>query len=184
MSFIASQIIQFIAYALLIYVTHSKTKKEIMWLLVVFNVLMVAAFILLGNSQSGVIVSVLMAIKCMMEYLHTKKLIHKKVVLVVDIFVYIGLAVGSYYTYNGFGSLLSIIATVLYLTTASSKSVLVVKIGIFLSTAGWLLYNWYVGSPVGVAIECVVVTSSFIGILNEIKNNKENNVNPKRKLKK
>lgn len=171
--FILSQVFQFIAYVILVFTMLRKTKEDIMWLLIVFNILMVASFVFLGNSESGMIVSALMAVKCLVEYLISKGIIGKKTLTIVDVFAYIGIVVTSIYAYDGFGSLLSVFGTALFLVSAKMKSVLSLKIFMFLSTVCWLLYQIYVKSPVGIGWECVVTTSSIVGVLTEFRREKQ-----------
>ena len=76
------------------------------------------------------------------------------------------------FTYNGFLSLLSIFATMLYTYSVWQKKTIVYKIcGIFVSIL-WILYNIYVMSLFGIILESILLIASATGYFIELKSKK------------
>jgi hypothetical protein len=92
------------------------------------------------------------------------------IILAILCAVIIALAV---VTYDGFWSLMSIFATILYTISTWHKNTRVYKIiGIFVSLF-WLIYNIYVYSLFGIILESLVLVSIIIGNIYELKKNKK-----------
>ncbi len=102
-----------------------------------------------------------------------RETISKKDIIILIILCIMAL-IFAIFTYNGFLSLLSIFATLLYTYSIWQKKTIVYKIcGIFVSIL-WILYNIYVMSLFGIILESILLIASSIGYFIELKSKKSN----------
>lgn len=171
-TYILSQVFTILMYALLAityYVKNRKTVLVISFLSLIANVI---AYILL-EAYTGLAMCIIALVRNIYFLVDEKKNgkqeeITKKDVVVLAV-LYIITAISTYFTYEGFLSLLSVFATMIYTYSVWQKKTLVYKfcgipVGIL-----WVLYNLYVKSIFGVILEAILLISSIVGYFLEKK---------------
>ena len=89
--------------------------------------------------------------------------------------LYIISIISAIFTYNGFLSMMSVVATMLYTYSVWQKSTKVYKaLGIPIGIL-WIIYNVYIFSIFGIILETILAISSVIGYVKESKDNKKEN---------
>ena len=84
--------------------------------------------------------------------------------------------ISAIYTYEGFLSLMSVFATMLYTYSVWQKKINIYKIlGISVGII-WIIYNIYIASIFGIILEVSLLISAIIGIVREYKLKKEENI--------
>lgn len=171
-TYIISQVFTILMYALLAityYVKNRKTVLVISFLSLIANAI---AYILL-KAYSGLAMCVIALIRNIYFLIDEKKNgkqdeITKKDIAVLAI-LYIISIVSAVFTYEGFLSLLSVFATMLYTYSVWQKKTSIYKLcGIPVGIL-WVAYNLYVKSVFGVILEGILLVSSSIGFWLESK---------------
>ena len=94
--------------------------------------------------------------------------------IVILIILYIISLVSAIFTYDGFLSLMSVFATMLYTYSVWQKKTSIYKVlGIPVGII-WIIYNIYIFSVFGIILECLLLISAIIGLIRENKVKKEN----------
>lgn len=131
------------------------------------------------NGYTGAAMSLIMTIRDLVLLIQEKRKVKGKkiserfdlMVLVITVAAVILLTI---FTYNGFLSLMSVVATLITTISLWQKNVKVYKIlGI---TAGvlWLIYNAFIMSIMGIILESILLIASIIGYIRDSK--KEKNI--------
>lgn len=175
-SYILSQVFTVCMYVLLAityYVKNRKTVLVISFLSLVANAI---AYILL-EAYTGLAMCVIALIRNIYFLVDEKKngkreeIVRKDVIVLIVL--YIITAISTCFTYEGFLSLLSVFATMIYTYSVWQKKTIVYKIcGIPVGIL-WIAYNVYVKSVFGVILEAILLISSIIGYYLEEKNRKK-----------
>ncbi len=191
-SWVLSQILTVVEYALLGASYLAKKRKAVVILDIISMTCGIFAFVLLG-ADLGMAMSVIILI-ANFYYLWeespkrqetekklrlnakerakraTRDKIRRAIVLTA---VLLGIGVVTVLTYDGPLSLLSVAATVLYEVSIWQKSTKVYKfLGIPVAFC-WMTYNGFVKSPFGVLCEMVMFTTSIVGYVREVKAEKQ-----------
>ncbi len=177
-TWILSQIITVVEYALLGASYLAKNRKAVVTLDIASMTCGIIAFILLG-ADLGMAMSVIILLANFYylwdESKHSAKersKLHTRDYIVLAV-VLIGIGIVTYLTYDGPLSLLSVAATVLYEISIWQKSTKVYKfLGIPVAFC-WMTYNGFVSSPFGVLCEMVMFTTSIVGYVREVKAGKK-----------
>lgn len=171
-TYILSQVFTILMYVLLAityYVKNRKTVLVISFLSLIANAI---AYILL-EAYTGLAMCVIALIRNIYFLVDEKKngkreeIVRKDVIVLIVL--YVVTAISTYFTYEGFLSLLSVFATMIYTYSVWQKKTIVYKfcgipVGIL-----WVLYNLYVKSVFGVILEAILLISSMIGYRLEMK---------------
>ena len=177
-TYILSQIFTVLMYVLLAITYFLKDRKKI--LMVGFASLIANAleYIFLF-AWSGVATCIFALIRNIIFLFDEKKngksdTIRKKDILIL-IILYIILIISAIITYDGFLSLLSIFATMIFTYSVWQKKTIIYKfcgipVGIL-----WIMYNIYVMSLFGIILESILLIASTGGYLIELKNKKRAN---------
>jgi len=176
--YIWSQIFTVLEYALLGASYLAKNRKAIVLLDIGSMTTGIVAFILLG-ADLGMAMSVVILLANFYywwdENKHTAKeraKLHTRDYVVLAI-VLGAIAVLTVLTYDGLLSLLSVAATVLYEVSIWQKSTKVYKfLGIPVAFS-WMTYNGFVRSIFGVICEAVMLVTSIIGYVREVRAGKK-----------
>lgn len=171
-TYIISQVFTILMYGLLAityYVKNRKTVLVISFLSLIANAI---AYILL-KAYSGLAMCVIALIRNIYFLMDEKKNGKQDEITKKDIFVlailYIISIVSAVFTYEGFLSLLSVFATMLYTYSVWQKKTSIYKLcGIPVGIL-WVAYNLYVKSVFGVILEGILLVSSSIGFWLESK---------------
>ena len=176
-TYILSQVLTVVEYGLLGLSYLAKRRVAVVILDIVSMLTGIVVFILLG-ADLGMAMSVVIFVANFYYLWDEKKQEGRKkkvyytrdyVVLAV---VLLAILVLTILTYDGPLSLLSVAATTLYEISIWQKSTMVYKfIGIPVSLC-WMSYNGFVGSIFGVLCETVMLTTSIVGYVIEVKKRK------------
>lgn len=173
--YILSQIFTVITYGLLAATYYAKDRKKILILSFASLIANGIAYLLL-NAWSGLAMCIVALIRNIIFLLDEKKngkrdKINKTDVIIL-IILYIISIISAIFTYEGFLSLFSVIATMLYTLSVWQKNPKVYKLlGIPIGIL-WIAYNIYVMSIFGIILETILLICSTTGYLLEIKKRK------------
>jgi len=175
--YVLSQVFVIINAALLMATYQLKTRKSI--LTVSFMALLAngLAYVLL-SAWSGLAMVFVAMIRNIIFMIDEKKngksdKITKKDIVILAVLYAISI-ISAIYTYEGFLSLMSVFATMLYTYSVWQKKTSVYKIlGIIIEVI-WIIYNIYILSIFGIIVEIFLLISAVIGIIREYKVQKEN----------
>ncbi len=171
-SYILSQIFIILNYVFLIITYQSKNRKSIL----MFNFGALAAtgisyiFLYAYSGLAMVIVSIIRNIIFIVDEkkngMQEKNSFKDYIILAI---LYAISIVSAIYTYNGFLSMMSVTATMLYTYSVWQKNTKTYKVlGIPISIM-WLIYNIYIFSIFGIILELVLEISAIVGYIKEVK---------------
>jgi hypothetical protein len=174
-TYILSQVFTIIMYALLGVTYYTKERKKILIISILSNASCGIAYVLL-QAWSGFAMCLLAifreSVNLFEEKKNGKRDYINKFDIVFLIILYAICIISAVFTYEGFLSLLSIIATMIYTFAICQKSTKVYKIcGIPISTL-WIIYNAYVKSIFGVILESIILICSITGYILEARKKK------------
>ena len=165
-NYVMSQVFTILTYVLLAITYYAKNRKTVLVISFLSIIANAVAYILL-NAYTGLAMCVVALIRNIYfmvdEQKNGKNDEIKKKDIVALIIIYGMIAISTVFTYEGFLSLLSVFATMLYTYSVWQKKTLVYKLcGIPVGVL-WILYNLYVKSVFGVILEAILLVSSMIG---------------------
>ena len=173
-TYVASQVFTIIMYALLAITYYVKNRKAILILNLISLIANGLAYVLL-NAYSGLAMCIIALVRNIVFLVDKKRNgktdeIYKKDVIIL-ILVYIACIISAVVTFEGFLSLLSIFATMVYTYSVWQKKTKVYKfLGIPVGIL-WVAYNFYVKSIFGVILEGILLICSVTGYMLERKDN-------------
>ncbi len=187
-TWVLSQIFTVVEYGLLGASYLAKNRKAVVSLDIASMACGIIAFILLG-ADLGMAMSVIILLANFYylwdENKHSAKersRLHRRDYVVLAV-VLIGIAVVTFLTYDGPLSLLSVAATTIYEISIWQKSTKIYKfLGIPVAFC-WMTYNGFVKSPFGVLCEMVMLITSIVGYVREVKAGKKARLQSKRKTR-
>jgi len=177
-TYVLSQIFTIVMYILLATTYYLKNRKQIL----ILNFLGIAAntvaYILL-NAWTGLTMNIVALVRNIIFVIDEKENENKQTITMKDVIILAALYIISItfavFTYDGFFSLFSVFATMLYTYSVWQKKTKVYKILGIPTCMLWILYNIYIMSIFGIVLESVLLICSIIGYALEIKRaNKEN----------
>ena len=165
-TYIASQIIIILVYVCLCSTYFSKSRKRILILNIIANVLQAISFLLLGG-LTGVAMDIIYIARDVFFIVDENKHGKSDEVTIRDVAILIGfitvIIVLTMFTYNGLTSLLSVVATIISTFAVWQKSTKVYKVlGIPVSIA-WLGYHISLKSIFAIILESILFISTIIG---------------------
>jgi len=177
LTYVLSQIFIIINYVLLMATYQVKSRKTI--LLFNFGAIIATGisyiFLSAWSGLAMVIVAIIRNIIFMIDEKKNGKseqITRKDIVILMVLYVIS--IISAIYTYEGFLSLMSVFATMLYTYSVWQKKTSVYKIlGVPVGII-WIIYNVYIASIFGIILEIVLLISAIIGIIREYKLKKEN----------
>lgn len=170
--YILSQVFTVVTYGLLGATYYAKDRKKILILSFLSLIANGIAYLLL-NAWSGLAMCAVALIRNIIFLIDEKKNGKREEITKKDIIIlvvlYIISVVSAIFTYEGFLSLLSVIATMLYTFSVWQKKTNVYKLlGIPIGIL-WIAYNIYVMSIFGIILETILLICSTTGYFLEIK---------------
>ena len=164
--YILSQVFTIFMYGLMAITYYMKNRKMVLIISFLSIVANAIAYVLL-NAYSGLAMCIIAMIRNIIFLVDEKQngkrdeISRKDIVILVVLYVISG--VSAIFTYEGFFSLLSVFATMLYTYSIWQKKTEVYKLcGIPVGIL-WILYNLYVKSIFGVILEMILLVNSIIG---------------------
>lgn len=171
-----SQVFTIITYVLLALTYYAKDRKKVLILSFLSLIANGLAYVFL-SAWTGLAMCAVALIRNIIFLIDENKngkreTINKKDVVILVI-LYIISIISAVYTYDGFFSLLSVFATMLYTYSVWQKKTNIYKLlGIPIGIL-WILYNIYVKSIFGIILETILLICSITGYLLEIKKHKQ-----------
>ena len=175
-SYILSQIFIIINYVFLALSYYAKNRKAVLIINFISLIANILSFVFL-NAYSGIAMCLLALVRNIIFLFDEKKngksdIITKKDIIIL-IVLYIIAGISAVFTYEGFFSLLSVFATMLYTYSVWQKKTIIYKLmGIPVGIL-WILYNIYIMSIFGIILESVLLICSISGYIIELKKNKK-----------
>ena len=174
-SYIISQAFVILTYLFLALSYYAKDRKIVLYLSFLSLVANALTYVLL-NAYSGFAMCIFAFVRNIMFMIDEKKneksekITKRDIVILIVLYSIIGILAAM--TFEGFLSLLSVFATMLYTYSVWQKKTIIYKllgtpIGIL-----WIFYNLYVKSIFGVILETILLVCSLIGFVLEFKKNK------------
>lgn len=174
--YIISQVCVVITYLFLALSYYAKSRKVVLLLSFLSLIANGATYVLL-NAYSGFAMCVLAFARNIIFMIDEKKngqrdKINRNDIIILTL-LYIASILSAIFTFDGFLSLLSVIATMLYTYSVWQKKTKVYKLLGMPIGVLWILYNLYVKSVLGVILEAVLLICSTTGYILEVKKDKK-----------
>ena len=174
--YILSQVFIIINYALLAISYYCKDRKTVLvisFMAVIANGL---SYVFL-NAYSGLAMCILALIRNIIFLIDEKKngkrdKIYKKDIIILVILYTIAI-ISAIFTYEGILSLLSVVGTMLYTYSVWQKKTIIYKFMCIPVGISWIIYNVYIMSIFGIILESVLLVSSTMGYILELKEKKK-----------
>ena len=169
-TYILSQVFTIIMYILLATTYYLKDRKKILVLNFLGLVANIVVYILL-NAWTGFAMTVVALIRNIIFILDENKNGKRQNITRADIIIlvilYVISVVSAVFTYDGFFSLLSVFATMLYTYSVWQKNTKIYKLLGIPTGILWISYNVYIMSIFGIILESVLLICSIIGYVLE-----------------
>lgn len=176
-AYVLSQIFTIITYVLLALTYYAKNRRTVLTISFLSLITNGLEYVFL-NAYSGLAMCIIALVRNVIFLVDEKKngkrdTISKKDVVILIILYAISI-VSAVFTYDGFLSLLSVFATMLYTYSVWQKKTNIYKLLGMPIGVLWILYNIYVKSLFGVILESILLVCSMTGYILEVKkSNKE-----------
>lgn len=174
-TYIMSQIFTIIMYGLLGLSYYAKDRKKVLIIGFLSLIANIIAYVLL-SAWTGLAMCIVALIRNILFLIDEKKNGERKNIekkdIIILIILYIISIISAIFTYDGFFSLLSVLATMLYTYSVWQKKTNIYKLlGIPIGIL-WIAYNFYVMSLFGVILETILLICSATGYYLEMKGEK------------
>ena len=175
LTYIISQVFTILMYILLATTYYLKDRKKILVVSFLSTIAIGTAYVLL-NAWTGFAMCIVAIIRNSIFIIDEKKNGKKETItqkdILVLIFFFLIIGISTIFTYDGFLSLLSVFATMLYTYSVWQKKVIIYKLcGIPVGIL-WIAYNIYIMSLFGIILESVLLIASTCGYIIALKNSK------------
>lgn len=174
-AYILSQVFTIITYVLLAISYYAKDRRKVLIISFLSLIANAIAYIFL-SAWTGLAMCAVALIRNIIflidENKNGKRETNNKTDIIILIILYIISIISAIFTYDGFFSLLSVFATMLYTFSVWQKKTNIYKLlGIPIGIL-WILYNIYIQSIFGIILETILLICSTTGYILEIKKNK------------
>lgn len=174
-TYILSQVFTILMYILLATTYYLKDRNKVLVVNFLATISIAIAYIFL-NAWSGFAMCIVGLIRNVIFLLDEKKNGKRETINRADIIILIILyaisLISVVFTYNGFGSLLSVFATMLYTYSVWQKKINVYKLLGIPTGILWISYNIYIMSIFGIILESILLICSTTGYILETRRNK------------
>lgn len=175
--YILSQILTIIMYIFATLTYCVKNRKNVLLLNGAGLICIGIAYTLL-NAWSGLVMNCVALLRNLIFLIDEKKNGIREKNNMLDVIILIALftisIVSAIFTYNGFFSLFSVFATMIYTFSVWQKNTKIYKLLGTPVSICWIIYNVYVFSITGMVLETCVLISAIQGYMLELKSNKLN----------
>lgn len=176
--YIISQVFTVISYIFLALTYHSKSRMTVLTLNFLSQIMFVVSYILLG-AWSGLAMVIVALIRNIIFIVDEKKNGKREQMnrldIVILIMMYIISIASAIFTYEGFFSLLPVLATLIYTYGVCQKNIKTYKLLGIPTELLWTCYNIYIKSIFGLLLEAIILTSCFTGYYMEVKKSQDTN---------
>ncbi len=175
-TYVISQIFTILTYIFLALTYYAKDRRKLLLLSFLSLSANMMAYSLL-NAWTGIAMCIVALIRNIIFMIDENKNGKREIITKIDIFILIFLFMISIilaiFTYNGFFSLLSVFATLLYTFSVWQKKTSFYKLlGIPVEIL-WLLYNIYIMSIFGIIAETILLICTVTGYWLEVRKSKK-----------
>lgn len=175
-AYVLSQIFTIITYVLLAMTYYAKNRKAVLTISFASLITNGLEYVFL-NAYSGLAMCIVALIRNVIflvdEKKNGKRDTNTKKDIVILVILYVISIISAVFTYDGFLSLLSVFATMLYTYSVWQKKTNIYKLLGMPIGVLWILYNIYVQSVFGVILEAILLVCSMTGYILEVRNNKK-----------
>ena len=175
-AYVLSQIFTIITYLLLAMTYYSKNRKAVLTISFASLITNGLEYVFL-SAYSGLAMCIVALIRNIIflvdEKKNGKRDTNTKKDVVILVILYIISIASAVFTYDGFLSLLSVFATMLYTYSVWQKKTNIYKLLGMPIGVLWILYNIYVQSLFGVILEAILLVCSMTGYILEMRNNRK-----------
>ena len=173
--YIISQIFTIISYFFLASTYYVKNRKSVLTLNCIVQISFIIAFLFL-RAWTGLVMTVIALIRNIIfvidENKNGKRETMNKTDIIILVVLYIVSIISALFTYEGFFSLLSVFATMLYTYTVCQKNIKTYKLLGIPTEILWICYNIYIKSIFGIILEIIMFGVCCIGYIKEIRGEK------------
>ena len=177
LEYVISQVLTVLMYVFLGMTYYAKDRKKVLILSFLSLIANGLAYVFL-SAWSGLAMCIVAFIRNIIFLIDEKKNGKRDQISKFDIGVlvvlYVISIISAVFTYEGFLSLLSVFATMLYTYSVWQKKTSIYKMLGIIVEAIWMIYNIYIFSILGIIVEILLLISAIIGIIREYKLKKEN----------
>ena len=171
-TYILSQAFAIASYGMLGLTYYAKDRKKVLVLNFLALIASGVAYVFL-KAWTGLAMTAVALIRNIIFLLDEKKNgkreTNNKTDIIILVILYIVSIVSAIFTYDGFFSLFSVFATMLYTYSVWQKKTNIYKLlGIPVETL-WILYNIYIMSVFGIILETILLICSITGYILEIR---------------
>lgn len=175
-AYVLSQIFTIITYVLLAMTYYAKNRKAVLTISFASLITNGLVYVFL-SAYSGLAMCIVALIRNIIflvdEKKNGKRDTNTKKDVVILVILYIISIASAVFTYDGFLSLLSVFATMLYTYSVWQKKTNIYKLLGMPIGVLWILYNIYVQSLFGVILEAILLVCSMTGYILEMRNNRK-----------
>ena len=175
-AYVLSQIFTIITYVLLAMTYYAKNRKAVLTISFASLITNGLEYVFL-SAYSGLAMCIVALIRNIIflvdEKKNGKRDTNTKKDVVILLILYIISIASAVFTYDGFLSLLSVFATMLYTYSVWQKKTNIYKLLGMPIGVLWILYNIYVQSLFGVILEAILLVCSMTGYILEMRNNRK-----------
>ena len=175
-AYVLSQIFTIITYVLLAMTYYAKNRKAVLIISFASLITNGLEYVFL-RAYSGLAMCIVALIRNIIflvdEKKNGKRDTNTKKDVVILVILYIISIASAVFTYDGFLSLLSVFATMLYTYSVWQKKTNIYKLLGMPIGVLWILYNIYVQSLFGVILEAILLVCSMTGYILEMRNNRK-----------
>ncbi len=175
-AYVLSQIFTIITYVLLAMTYYAKNRKAVLTISFASLITNGLEYVFL-SAYSGLAMCIVALIRNIIflvdEKKNSKRDTNTKKDVVILVILYIISIASAVFTYDGFLSLLSVFATMLYTYSVWQKKTNIYKLLGMPIGVLWILYNIYVQSLFGVILEAILLVCSMTGYILEMRNNRK-----------
>ena len=175
LTYVMSQVFTIIMYLLLVISYYAKERKNILILGFLSLIANAIAYVLL-EAYTGLAMCIVAVIRNIIFIIDENKngksdTINKKDITLL-ILLYSLIIISTVFTYDGYLSLLSVFATMIYTYSVWQKKTIIYKLLVIPVGVLWILYNIYVKSIFGVILESILLIASITGYIAELRGKK------------
>ena len=163
---IIANAIGFMAFIISLIAFHKKEKEKIFKNTLISNILNLIHYLVL-NANSGIATKIIAILRDLSMVKQEKyNILKSKKMLIVFVCAYIILMI---ITYQGFISIFSLLAALIYTIFCWNGDVKTVRYIVIFTNVLWLIYNIFVKSYTGAMANFISIVSTFIAIFNNKK---------------
>lgn len=141
---------------------HIKNKVEILLLNIFSCLCFVAEYALIG-AWTGALMNFILTVSTVWLYFENKNKIKNRYTSIISIMILLIFA--GVFTYQNWFSIISIVATTIFIYAAWQNNYKVYRWISFISNSLWVWYNVLIKSLLGIIAECILLIIAIVGVV-------------------